>query len=98
MEDKEDLAWCLEGFAALAAAEGNPERAARLLGAADALLDAMGGEFKPFERRLHDETVAATRSRLAPHSFDAIRAEGKSLSLEQAAEYALETATPSGTT
>ena len=62
-----------------------------LLGAADALLDAMGGEFKPFERRLHEETVAATRSRLAPHSFDAMRAEGKSLSLEQAAEYALET-------
>jgi predicted ATPase len=92
MEDKEDLAWCLEGFAALAAAEENPERAARLLGAADALLDAMGGEFKPFERRLHEETVAATRSRLAPHSFDAMRAEGKSLSLEQAAEYALETA------
>jgi hypothetical protein len=52
----------------------------------------MGGEFKPFERRLHDETVAATRSRLAPHSFDAMRAEGRSLSLEQAAEYALETA------
>ena len=91
MEDKEDLAWCLEGFAALAAAEGNPKRAARLLGAAAALLDAMGGKFKPFERLLHDETMAATRSRLTPHSFDTARAEGESLSLEQAVEYALET-------
>jgi predicted ATPase len=92
MEDKEDLAWCLEGFAALAAAEEEPDRAARLLGAAGALLEAMGGEFKPFERLLHEETVASARGRLAPHSFDAGWAEGTSLSLEQAVEYALETA------
>jgi len=91
MEDKEDLAWCLEGFAALAAAEGNSERAARLLGAADALLDAMGGKFKPFERLLHEETVATTRGGLAPESFETVRAEGESLSLGQAVEYALET-------
>ena len=92
MEDKEDLAWCLEGFAALAVAEEEPDRAARLLGAAGGLLEAMGGEFKPFERLLHEETVVRARGRLPPHSFDAGWAEGKSLSLEQAVEYALETA------
>ena len=92
MEDKEDLAWCLEGFAALAVAEEEPDRAARLLGAAGGLLEAMGGEFKPFERLLHEETVVSVRGRLTPHSFDAGWAEGKSLSLEQAVEYALETA------
>jgi predicted ATPase/Tfp pilus assembly protein PilF len=91
MEDKEDLAWCLEGFAALAVAEGNPERAARLLGAAEGLLDAMAGEFKPFERLLHEGTVAATRSQLTRRSFDVARAEGESLGLSEAVEYALET-------
>jgi non-specific serine/threonine protein kinase len=91
MEDKEDLAWCLEGFAALAAAEGDPERAARLLGAADALLEAMGGEFKPFERLLHDETVAAAQSGLTSHQFAAVLAEGELMSPAEAVEYALET-------
>ena len=56
--DKEDLARCLEGFAALEAAEDRGEHAAELLGAADALLTEMGADFKPFERRLHEETVA----------------------------------------
>ena len=34
------------------------EHAAELLGAADTLLTEMGADFKPFERRLHEETVA----------------------------------------
>jgi predicted ATPase len=90
MEDKEDLAWCLEGFAALAAAEGHPERAARLLGAAGVLLETIGGAFKPFERLLHDETVAAAQARLRPNAYEAVRAQGEALNLEQAVDYALE--------
>jgi hypothetical protein len=52
----------------------------------------MGGEFKPFERLLHEETMARARGGLEPHAFDAGWADGESSSLEEAVEYALETA------
>ena len=57
--DREDLAWILEGLAALAAARGQGERAALLLGAADAQLAAMGADHKPYERSLRARTEAA---------------------------------------
>jgi predicted ATPase/DNA-binding SARP family transcriptional activator len=57
--DREDLAWILEGLAALAAAEGRGERAALLLGAADAQLTAMGADHKPYERSLRQRTMTA---------------------------------------
>ena len=43
--DTEDIAWCLEGYAAIAAAQRHGERAALLLGAAGALLDGIGAQF-----------------------------------------------------
>lgn len=92
IDDKEDLAWCLEGFAALAAAEGDAERAARLLGAAGVLLETIGGAFKPFERLLHDQTVAAAHTRLGTTTFEAIRVQGAALNLQQAVEFAVEAA------
>jgi predicted ATPase/DNA-binding SARP family transcriptional activator len=57
--DREDLAWILEGLGALAAARGAGERAALLLGAADAQLTAMGADHKPYERSLRDRTERA---------------------------------------
>jgi predicted ATPase/DNA-binding SARP family transcriptional activator len=57
--DREDLAWILEGLAAIAAARGRTERAALLLGAADAQLSAMGADHKPYERSLRDRTEGA---------------------------------------
>jgi predicted ATPase/DNA-binding SARP family transcriptional activator len=74
--DKEDLAWCLEGFAALEAAEERGEHAAELLGAADTLLTEMGADFKPFERRLHEQTVARALELCGPDLFADALARG----------------------
>ena len=52
--DKEDLAWCLEGFARWRRPRTSGERAAQLLGAADALLDRDG-------RRLQAVRAASAR-------------------------------------
>ena len=60
-DDKEDLAWCLEGLAAVAVRERNGERASVLLGAAGGLLAQMGADFKPFERQLHEATQRRRR-------------------------------------
>jgi predicted ATPase/DNA-binding SARP family transcriptional activator len=88
-QDKEDLAWCLEGFAALSATSGDWQRAASLVGAADTLLRQIGADFKPFERRLHESTVADVRGRLDPAAFHEAMARGASMSLAEALDLAM---------
>jgi predicted ATPase/class 3 adenylate cyclase len=87
--DKEDLAWCLEGFAAIAAAEGEPGRAGLLLGAAEALLGNMGAALKPFERQLHEETVASVRESLGEAGLADAVSRGAGLSTDDSVELAL---------
>ena len=87
--DREDQAWLLEGLAALASAAGEPGRAALLLGAAGALLDAMGADHKPFERALRDRTLAAIRGALGEVEAEAALALGASTTPADAIEVAL---------
>jgi predicted ATPase/DNA-binding SARP family transcriptional activator len=87
--DKEDIAWCLEGFAGLAAAASAGKRAALLLGAAGALLDEMGADFKPFERQLHDATRDEALRLCGERGFAAAVQEGASMSLADAVAAAL---------
>jgi non-specific serine/threonine protein kinase len=88
-DDKEDLAWCLEGFAALAAGDGDGERAATLLGAAGALLARIGADYKPFERRLHESTESAARAACDPDAFEDASERGASLSLDDVLDVAV---------
>lgn len=89
--DKEDLAWCLLGIAGYAAASGLGPEAAVLLGAADGLLEAMGAAFKPFERRLHDDTLDRARAMTSGDAFGSDRDRGAALSLDDAIDEALRT-------
>ena len=81
MEDKEDIAWCLEGLAALAAGDGSGELAATLLGAAGGLLKQIGADFKPFERQLHDATERRARSLCGEDRYEAAVDTGASMAL-----------------
>jgi hypothetical protein len=87
--DKEDLAWCLLGIAGYAAASGLGPQAAVLLGAADGLLEAMGAAFKPFERRLHDDTLDRARAMTTRDAFESDRERGAAMSLDDAIDEAL---------
>ncbi|HEX3265644.1 MAG TPA: BTAD domain-containing putative transcriptional regulator [Candidatus Limnocylindrales bacterium] len=87
--DREDLAWILEGLAALAAARGSGERAALLVGAADAQLVAMGAEHKPYERSLRDRTDLAIARLLGSEGAAAGTARGNALALDDAIELGL---------
>ncbi len=80
----------LEGFAYLALAEARAQRAARLLGAAEAVLTSSKTFLLTTERVRQDRTLAAVRAALSEEAFTAAWAEGGALSLEQAVEYALE--------
>jgi predicted ATPase/DNA-binding SARP family transcriptional activator len=87
---KECLAECLEGLAGVAAGQGREERAARLLGAAEALRDAGGAVILPHRRPAFERLLADVRTALGEEAFAAAWAAGRALSLEEAIALALE--------
>jgi predicted ATPase/DNA-binding XRE family transcriptional regulator len=93
MRDQANLAYFLEGLAVVAGKREEAERSARLSGAAEGLLEAVGAAvynyYQP-DRSLYQRTVSATRSRLGEEAFEEARAEGRSMTFEQAVAYALE--------
>ena len=83
------VASCLKGMAAVAAASGDHERAARILGAANAVDERLHGTPDPPEPPDDALFLAIARSHMGDErSLDAW-AEGRSISLEDAVEYAL---------
>ena len=89
-EDKLGVAHILAGLAASAAATGDLERAVRLAGATDTLLQAIGAVLAAVERGFCDTAVNTARDQLDATMFDALWAEGQAMTLEHAIEYALE--------
>jgi predicted ATPase/DNA-binding SARP family transcriptional activator/DNA-binding CsgD family transcriptional regulator len=79
----------LEGMASLAEALGEATRAAHLWGAAEAAREVAGLVLSPGERALHEPYLASARSRLGEVAWEEALAKGRSMSLEEAAEYAL---------
>jgi predicted ATPase/DNA-binding CsgD family transcriptional regulator len=95
-----DVVHCLEGLASIAGAEDTIVRAARLWGAAEALLEKIEAVYTYVpDRSLHRSRVTA-RSLIEEAAWEAAWAEGRTMSPEQAIAYALdhsatlETATP----
>jgi tetratricopeptide (TPR) repeat protein len=86
---KSIAAFCLEGLAAALCAQEQPQRAARLFGAAAATRHQIGVPLTPIERPRHERLVAAVRAHLDPDTFAAAWAAGAALSLEQAIAEAL---------
>ena len=83
----EYLAFALEGLAGLAAASDAPVEAARLLGRAEALREAAAASLGPFERRLHETTLAAVQEHLDAAALAEAWREGRA-DADQAAEEA----------
>jgi tetratricopeptide (TPR) repeat protein len=80
---------CLFGLAMIEASRGRYERAARLWGAAEKQRKIASSYWDAAERRLHARTIAVAEARLGKTTFETICAEGDSLTLEQAVDYAL---------
>jgi len=85
-----NLAEYLEAFAKLALATERPDRATRLLGAADVLRTRIGIPVPPVEQPDYDRALASARDQLGPAAFEAAWDEGRAMDWEQAAAYALE--------
>ena len=91
LEDERTTAIVLEGFANLSARKAQPERSARLYGAAERLRESIGASLMPAMQEEHDRYVAGARATTDAAAFDAAWAEGDALALERAIELALET-------
>jgi predicted ATPase/DNA-binding NarL/FixJ family response regulator len=84
------VAVLLDAFASLAAAEGQAARAARLLGAAEAVRDASDVALAPVYRRdFYDAFIATVRAALDEETLQAAWAEGRAMSWEQASAFGL---------
>jgi predicted ATPase/class 3 adenylate cyclase len=79
----------LECFAFIAVAQDQKARAARLLGAAEALRQRVNTDMTPIERREYEEIVTGLRNRMEPQELAKVWAEGRAMTIEQAIEFAL---------
>jgi len=87
--DEWRISWCLERLARLTKTEESPERAARLIGAAERLRERIDAPVARPSQDDYDGTVAAVRERLGESTFKRICVEGRTMTVDQAVEYAL---------
>jgi hypothetical protein len=70
-------------------AQGNPQKAALLLGASGALLEKMGLVLQPGDSFEIERSERAIREQLDDATFEAAWAEGQAMAFEEAIAYAL---------
>jgi predicted ATPase/DNA-binding SARP family transcriptional activator len=83
------LIYCVEGLITLAAARNQPERAARLLGWADTMRNAIGDARPPGEQIGLEQDLAAARVQLPASFFAENYAAGQTLTMDEAVALAL---------
>ena len=86
---KWDMAWNFESLGSIALLEEQPERAAYLLGVAEALFQMLSARLRPDDAAKHEQLVATLRTRLPEHGFTTNWQQGQTAPLQQAVAYAL---------
>jgi tetratricopeptide (TPR) repeat protein len=84
------LAECLTGFGRIANAEKRFERAAQLVGAAEAQVEARQIPLEKIDRAELERLITILRQELGDEVFDTLVAQGRAMTMEQAIAYALE--------
>jgi predicted ATPase/class 3 adenylate cyclase/DNA-binding CsgD family transcriptional regulator len=92
--DRQGVVHCIEGLAALASALAAPERAVGLVAAAATIREALGGPGSPTRRTRLQQVLTAAQQTLTEADYAAAWEQGRSLSVERAVGYALETPRP----
>ncbi|GAC1650071.1 MAG: hypothetical protein NVS9B15_09490 [Acidobacteriaceae bacterium] len=89
LRDTMRVAEVLEGIAAVRAKEGRPAKAARLLGAATALRESIGGAPPAFLRPLWQSVVEQASRNMHQSDWDAALHQGHEMSMDEAVSFAL---------
>ncbi len=86
------IAWGLACLGGVAGGQGESRRAARLLGAAEAWRNSVGEDLSSWPYILADYARwdETARAQLGEQAFSAARAEGRTMTLDEAVRYALE--------
>jgi tetratricopeptide (TPR) repeat protein len=94
--DKLYLNYSIVLMASVAAARSRPKRAVRLLGISAMLSEVFGVPLPPLVQTIVGQAMAVVQPQFAESRFEAVRAEGRAMTLEQAIEYALASDDDSG--
>jgi hypothetical protein len=89
MGNRGAIAHQLECFAFIATREGEIQRAAKLLGAAEAIRETGNSQMNGREQVEYDQEIARLRSLLTEVDLNTLWAEGRSMTIESANEFAL---------
>jgi non-specific serine/threonine protein kinase len=89
--NRRDVSACLDLVAEIVV-DGQPERAARLFGAAEALREAMAIALPPVDRAARDAGVAAARATLGAQRLELAWSAGRTASTDESIEVTLATA------
>lgn len=89
LQDRWRLASVLESLAAIAFEQKEPERSARLLGASEALREAVGTPLPPVEREERAHYLKMVQAALGEEKFTSLQVEGRTMNIEQIVLYAL---------
>ena len=81
--------FALSGLAAIATERGDPERAATLIGAAEAIMEAQQMAWPPDERPHYERMLALLPPAMGVAEFERGRARGRSMTSGEAATFAL---------
>ena len=73
------VARCLEGLAAVAAAQGEPVRAVWCMSAAQKLREVIGTPLPPVSQPMHEFIITSVRTQLGEEAFDAAWTEGRTM-------------------
>lgn len=82
--------FAISGLAAIATERGEHERAATLVGAAEAIMTAQRMAWPPDERPHYERMLAALPEAMGSLAFDRARAAGQAMGPSEAVEFALE--------
>jgi hypothetical protein len=89
-----DVGSCLMALAGVALGQGNPARAARLLGASEGIFNRLGAFMDYFTRKLHSQLVARLHTLLGEAQLAEARKEGADLTFDEAYRYGLKSEGP----
>jgi predicted ATPase/class 3 adenylate cyclase len=81
---KENVAYCLVGLGAIDVAAGELDRAARFLGQVDRIAEEIHLRFEIYAEEVRTRLERDLHARLGQDRFDALRAEGRSQTIEEA--------------
>ena len=81
------------GLSAVAAGIQQPERASKLHGMAQEIIEMTDYRIHPFSRTEFDRHIQIVRRQLGEERFEALSAEGRAMTMEQSIEHALEIST-----